>query len=195
MNPTKPISGPTLPRSNDTRLLVAGVVAFVALVAYLGVAYATARNSPAVVAAVRNQGKPQKIGPWTARTANLARLPRTTKGRLAIRVSPMSAGLYGVEIKQLALSPALRRGFALSFGLRDRGSSRLLVQINHGSASPMGYLVDTTVVAGRRWRSFTYRGRLEGGGTGLGLFVGQKPKTAAKRWFEIRDLSVRASRR
>jgi hypothetical protein len=144
MNPTKPISRRQLPRSNDTRLLIAGVVAFLALVAYLGVAYARARSSPAVAAAVRNLAKPQKIGPWTARSSNLARVRRTTRGALAIRVVPQSAGLYGIEIKELALGPALRRGFALSVGLRARRPSRLLVQINHGSASPLGYLVNTT---------------------------------------------------
>jgi hypothetical protein len=190
MNPTEPISRQQLPRSNDTRLLIAGVVAFLALVVYLGVAYARARSSPAVAAAVRNLAKPQKIGPWTARSSNLARVRRTTRGALAIRVVPQSAGLYGIEIKELALGPALRRGFALSVGLRARRPSRLLVQINHGSASPLGYLVNTTAVAGRRWHRFTFRGRLEDGGNRLGLFIGQKTKTAAGRWFEIRRLSV-----
>jgi hypothetical protein len=168
---------------------------FLALVAYLGVAFAKARKSPAVVAAGKNLGKPQKIGPWTARTSNLALIRRTAGRGLAIRVTPMTAGLYGIEIKQLALSPAQRRGFALSVELRSRRPSRLLVQINHGSASPMGYLVNTTVGAGESWRRVTYRGRIEGGGSDLGLFVGQTTRAAARRWFEIRDLSLRAGRR
>ena len=195
MNPTKPISGPRFRHSNDTRLLIAGVVAFLALVVYLGVAFAKARTSPTIVAAARDQRKPQKIGPWTARTSKLARLPRTTGGGLAIRVTPMTVGLYGIEIKHLRLAPALRRGFALSVRLRGSRPSRLLVQINTGSSPPIRYLLHTTVVVSRRWRRFTYRGRLGDRGMGLGLFIGQTTHRAAGRWFEVRDVSVGASRR
>lgn len=193
MNSTKPISRRPLPRSNDSRLLVAGVAAFLALVAYLAVAFATTRNSPTAavtVATVRS-----KVGPWTARDSSLARDRGAAGAGLEVRVTPVGSGLYGVEIKELYLARALRRGFTFSVQLRARRPSRVLVQINHGSASPMGYLVDTTVVAGRRWRRFTYRGRLEGGGNAIGPFFGQTVKRAAGRWFEVRDLSVRARRR
>jgi len=189
-----------LPRSSDARLLIAGVAAFLALVAYLGVAFATARSSPAATGATiqsnlaRIQGKPQVVGPWTARTSHLARVPRRG-GRRAIRVTPVTAGLYGIEIKQLVLPATLRRGFAFSFWLRGRVASRLLVQINGGSAAPIRYLLHTGVAVSRRWRRFTYRGRLPRRWIGLGLFVGQTTHKATSRWFEIRDLSVVASPR
>jgi hypothetical protein len=193
MNRTKLSSRPWLARSNDTRVLIAGVAAFLALVAYLAVAFATARSSPAVAASVG--AKAQMVGPWRARTSKLVRVPRTVGGGIGVRVTPLTRGLYGVEIQQLALTPALRRGFTLSFWLRGRGPSRLLVQINTGALEPpIRYLLNTTVVARRRWHRFSYHGRLEGR-TGLGLFVGQTTRRVAGRWFELRDLSVRASRR
>lgn len=197
MNRTKLTSRLRLARSNDTRVLIAGVAAFLALVAYLAVAFATARSSPAVVASVgATRGEAQMVGPWRARGSKLVRVLRATGGRLAVRVTPVTAGLYGVEIQQLVLTPALRRGFALSFWLRGRSPSRLLVQINTGALEPpIRYLVHTTAVARRRWHRFTYHGRLKGRGTRLGLFVGQTTHTVARRWFELRDLSVGPSRR
>lgn len=191
MSPTKATSHPRPSRSNDTRLLVAGAAAFLALVAYLAVAFATTHNSLAgpTVPTIRS-----KVGPWTGHASSLARVRGGSKGGLTLRVTPVGAGLYGVEIKKLFIPRPLRHAFALSIRLRARRPSRVLVQINHGSASPKGYLVNTAVVAGRKWRRFTFRGRLEGG-NGLGLFFGQTTKRRAKRWFELRNLSVRAGRR
>lgn len=188
----------TLPRS-DTRLLIAGVAAFLALVAYLAVALATAHPSANLAtnqsAGGATHSKAQVVGPWHGRASHLVRVPRTTGGGLAVRVTPLTRGLYGAEIQQLVLPPALRRGFALSVWLRGRGPSRLLVQVNTGGlAPPIRYLVKRTVVASRRWRRFTYHGRFQGRGTGIGLFVGQTTHTPAGRWFEVRDVSVRASR-
>lgn len=179
-------------RTNDTGLLVAGLAAFVALVAYLAVAFATAGGSPAVIAA---HSAAQMLGPWRARDAKLARISRTRGRRLAVRVTPLASGLYGAEVQQFTVTPAQGRGFTLSFRVRGRSRSRLLVQINTGALDPpIRYLAHTTVVAGRKWHRFTYHGRL-GGRTGLGLFVGQTTNSSARRWFEIRDLSLRAARR
>jgi hypothetical protein len=183
-------------RTNDTGLLLAGAAAFVALVAYLAVAFVLAGSSPAVVAAQRTVANPaQMLGPWRARDARLARISRTRGRRLAVRVTPLKSGLYGAEVQQLAVTPAMSRGFTLSFRVRGRTPRRLLVQINTGALNPpIRYLAHTTVVAGRKWHRFTYHGRLRGL-TGLGLFVGQETSSSARRWFEIRDLSVRAARR
>jgi hypothetical protein len=194
LSPTKATSHPCPSRSNDTRLLVAGVAAFLALVAYLAVAFATTRNSP--TAAVNVATVRSKVGPWTGRASSLARVrgAGASKGGLTLRVTPVGAGLYGVEIKKLFIPRPLRHAFAFSVQVRARRPSRILVQINHGSASPRGYLVSRTVVVGRKWRRLTYRIGLGGGGNGIGPFFGQTTQGDAKRWFEIRGLSVRASR-
>lgn len=196
MNRTNLISGPGLPSSNDTRLLIAGVIACLALVTYLVVAFSTAGSSSAVTRYRGTQGKAQVVGPWRARGSHLVRVPRTKGTGSAVRVIALTRGLYGAEVQQLVLTPAQRRGFVLSVWLRERSVGRLLVQINTGAFEPpIRYLVKTAVIASRRWHRFTYQGRLAGRGTGLGLFVGQTTHVVAGRWFELRGLSVGTSRR
>jgi hypothetical protein len=211
MSRTKPTPRLGLPRSSDNGILIAGIAVFLALVAYLAVAFATASGSSVVVATVttprgrvttteRRVGPApsvaQLVGPWRARSSHLVRLGSKRGRRVAVRVSPLDRGLYGVEVQQLRLAPALRRGFVLSLVLRARRSGRLLVQINTGAFEPpIRYLLNKRVAVGRTWHRFVYHGRVAGRRTGLGLFVGQTTHTVAGRGFELRDLSVRAGRR
>lgn len=179
-----------LPGSNDTRLLLAGVAAFVALVAYLAVAFANTH------AASGSGGLVSPFGPWTPSASKLTRVPRGRGGGFAVWVTPAKReGSYGALVPTLVLDPPQRR-FAVSLWLRGTRSGRIGVEVDEFSPGATSvYLVETTVPATARWRHFTFRGRVKGTWLGLGMYVYRQTSRDARTWFAVRDLTERLSRR
>ena len=179
-----------LPASNDTRLLVAGVAAFVALLAYLGVALADTRATVDIA---------REVAPWTPYGSTLVPVPPRTRGRLAVHViaSPKDAasiGTYGALAPTLVPSPTAGATFAVGLWLKTSRPGPISVQIHEfRSATPSHYLVNTTVPAKAAWRHFTFRGQVNGSWTGLSMYVFRPTQPAPKPSpaFVIRGLRVK----
>ena len=179
-----------LPASNDTRLLVVGVAAFVALVAYLGVAFANTRATVDIAKAV---------APWTPYGSTLVPVPPKTRGRFSVQVIPSahdaaSIGSYGALAPTLVPEPTPGATFAVGLSLKTSRPGPIGVQIHEfRSATPSHYLVNTTVVAKPRWQHFVFRGQVNGSWTGLSMYVYRPTVAAPKRSpsFVIRGLTVK----
>jgi hypothetical protein len=175
-----------LPASNDTRFLLAGVVAFLAVVVYLAVAFANTHASNTPIAAT------SPFGPWVANNAELERVsPRTMRG-FAVRVTPQAPPSYGAFVPTLVPSPAPGAKFSVGVWLKGaRKGGPIGVQIHlFRTGTPSLYLVDTTVPASGRWRHFTFRGQVKGNWIGLSIYVYRQAKVAVGPWFEIHGLTV-----
>jgi hypothetical protein len=174
-------------QSKDTRLLVAGVVAFLALVVYLGVAFA---NTHALSGALSSTGNP--FGYWVAHNSNLVRVPHGRRRLgLTVKVSPAGRGSYGVLVPTLVSDPTPGHRFVVGLSLRGARPGRIAVSIDEfrPNASSV-YVVNTTLPATTRWRHFTFRGRVEGRWLGLGMYVSRQSTGSGRKWFEVRGLTV-----
>ena len=183
-----------LSKSRDTRLLVAGVIAFLALIVYLAVAFANTHASNGAISAT---GSP--FGYWVAHNSTLTRLPGSTKKRITVKVAPAGQGSYGVLVPTLVSDPTPGHRFVVTLSMRGARPGRIAVTIDEfrPDASSV-YLVDTSVPATSRWRHFTFRGRVEGRWLGLGMYVSREAnghKGGKRKWFEVRDLGVALSPR
>lgn len=195
-----------LPGSSDTRVLLAGLVAFVGLVAYVAVAYVhTHALTPTTQSIARKLAR--ELEPWTPDGSNLVPVPQKGGG-FAVRVSPMTRGSYGVRVPTLVYLPRPGRRFVISLWLKGsrtgqaggRGSrqGRIGVSLSEpgvGGASQLAE-VDTSVPAETRWRKFTFNGRVEGHRLGLALNVWRNIYRRAdipRTWFEVRGLTVKLS--
>jgi hypothetical protein len=175
-----------LPASNDTRLLLAGAVAFLALVAYLGVAFA---NTHATSGIIPSRASP--FGPWTPSASKLVRVRSGKKRGLAVRVSPIKRGGYGALVPTLVLNPPPGRRFVVGLWLRGARPGRIGVEVDEfrpGATSV--YLVNTTVPATAKWHHFTFKGRVKGRWLGLGMYVYRQTGAARRTSFTVRDLTV-----
>lgn len=174
-------------QSKDTRLLVAGIVAFLALVVYLGVAFANTHASSGTISATGNP-----FGYWVAHNADLTRVRHHPKrAGLTVRVSPAAAGSYGVLVPTLLSDPTPGRRFVAGLWLRGARPGRIGVTVDEFRPDATSvYLVDTTVPATTRWRHFNFRGRVEGHWLGLGMYVYRLANARSRKWFEVRGLTV-----
>jgi hypothetical protein len=174
-------------QSKDTRLLVAGVVAFLALVVYLGVAFANTHASSGTLSATGNP-----FGYWVAHNANLTRVrPHPKRVGLTVKVSPAAAGSYGVLVPTLVSDPTPGHRFSVGLWLRGARPGRIAVTIDEFRPDAASvYLVNTSVPATTRWRHFTFRGRVQGRWLGLGMYVSRQANGGLKKWFEVRKLTV-----
>ena len=177
-------------RSKDTRLLVAGIVAFLALVVYLGVAFANTHASNGLTVSAAS-----KVAPWTPYGSALIPIPLAEKGKYAVRVVPAGGaatlGSYGALVPTLIPLPAPGARFVVGLQLKDAHPGKIGIQIHEfrsGFASK--YLVDTTVPVTARWRRFTFRGRVKGSWTGLSLYVYRLASQPRKPRFMLRGLTV-----
>lgn len=178
-----------LPRSNDTRLLVVGVAAFVALVAYLGVAFADTRATVDIAKAV---------APFTPYGSTLLPVPPKTHGRFAVHVIPSekdaaAIGSYGALAATLVPEPTPGTKFAVGLSIKTAHPGQIGVQIHEfRSATPSKYLVNTTVPAKPKWHHYVFRGQVQGSWTGLSMYVYRPTLPAPKRSpsFVIRGLTV-----
>jgi hypothetical protein len=174
-------------RSKDTRLLVAGVVAFLALVVYLGVAFAGTHAKNGTLSATGNP-----FGYWVAHNANLTRVRHGGKRHgLTVKVSPAAKGSYGVLVPTLVSDPTPGHKFVVTLSMRGARPGRIAVAIDEfrPDASSV-YVVNTTVPATTRWRHFTFRGRVVGRWLGLGMYVSRQSTGSGRKWFEVRDLTA-----
>jgi hypothetical protein len=174
-----------LPDSSDSRLLLAGVVAFVAFVVYLGVAFATTHAS---AAAGPSLGNP--VAPWTPRASKLVKVPRRRGGGFAVRVIPTVRGSYGALAPTLIADPPERR-FVVSLWLRAAHPGPIFVSLDEFAPGVTSvYLVNTTVPATAKWRHFTFRGRVKGSWLGLGMYVSRQAGRLLRSSFALRGPTV-----
>ncbi len=171
-----------LPASNDTRLLVVGVAAFVALVAYLGVAFADTR-APVDVA--------REVAPWLPHQSTLTPIPRKTGRGFTVRVTPDKPGNWGALVPAVISSPTPGAKFRVGFSLRGSRAGSVGVTIDEFAPGATSvYLVQKTVPATLRWHRFTFSGRVTTGSwLGMGMYVYRQTATV-RPWFEVRGLAA-----
>lgn len=175
-----------LPTSNDSLLLVAGLAAFVALMAYLGVAFADTRATVDVA---------REVAPWTPHASMLEPIPRKAKGRFDVRVVPNARGSYGAIVPTVVSSPTPGDKFVVGLWLKGSRPGRIGVEVDEfepGATSV--YPVNTTVPATRSWHHFTFSGRVQGSWLGLGMYVYRLSNGGRRSWFAIRGLTAATSR-
>ena len=169
-----------LPDSTDSRLLLAGVVAFVVLLVYLAVAFATTH-----VSAAGNSSLGNPVAPWTPHASQLVKLPRPYGG-FAVKVIPIAKGSFGALAPTLVADPPERR-VAVGLWLRSAHPGPVAVSIDEFSPDKTSvYLVSTTVPATARWRHFTFHGRIEGTWLGLGMYVSRQAGPGRRSSFALR---------
>lgn len=176
-----------LPRSNDSRLLLAGLAAFFALVIYLSVAFANTHGVSAVVA----PSAASKFAPWVPKYhSTLALVPRRRGGGIAVRVRRGWIGSYGAVVPTLAAAPPPGSRVVVGLWLRGPAHGPIQVLVDEFPAGPHPNIIDTTVPATARWRYHTFRARIKGRWLGLGMFVGRSTDGKVNRWFAVRGLNV-----
>jgi hypothetical protein len=183
-----------LPESKDTRLLLAGVVTFVAFVAYLSVAFvnthaSSGASSPSTV---------NKVAPWTPYGSNLIAGSPTKGGGYVVHVLPaQTKSNYGAIVPTLVSEPTPGERFRVGLWLRGTrtrrsGADRIGVEVDEfrpGATSVK--VVETTVPVTARWRHFTFSGRVKGRWLGLGLAVFRSASGSPRARFALRNLTVR----
>jgi hypothetical protein len=182
-----------LPKTNDSRLFLAGIVAVLALVVYLAVAFANMHLHP--LAAPTATSKTNPFAPFVRSNSKLVRLPHRKKGGLTLRVTPAGPGYFGALAPTLVSEPPSRFNFVLSLWLKGARPGKIGIELDEfRSSGPSPKLVDATVPATAKWRRFTFNRRVSRGSwLGLGLFVYRVTSTATpKKWFEVRDVSVQS---
>jgi hypothetical protein len=171
-----------LPASNDTRLLVVGVAVFVALVVYLGVAFA-AERTPVNIA--------KELAPWLPHGSTLTPIPHRTGRGFTVRVTPDAPGSWGALVSTVINSPTRGAKFRVGFSLRGSRPGSVGVEIDEfapGASSV--YVVEKTVPATRSWHRYTFSGRVTTGSwLGMGMYVYRQTATV-RPWFEVRGLTA-----
>lgn len=183
-----------LPGSGDTRVLLAGVAAFLALVIYVAVAYAGTNATAAI----------PTVAPFVPNASKLVPVPPAATRRFAVRVTPLDVGNYGALVSTLVYQPRPGRRFVLSLWLRGSPTGQIsgsrpggiLISVGEqgeGGASTR-YVVHTTVPAETRWHRFAFSRRVVGSRLSISLYVSRnvyRRSDVARSWFEVRRLRVR----
>lgn len=174
-----------LPTSTDTRVLVLGVAAFVALVAYLTVAYATTH----ALAMSGAPGQSSKVAPWTPSASKLAPVRYGKEGEYAVRVIPAAGrGSYGAVVQTLVPSPTPGRTYDIGLSLKAASPGPVGVELNEFRPGVARYPVQRTVSVTTRWHHFIFSVRVRG--TWLGLAVYVYRSQGRRTWFAMRGLSA-----
>lgn len=182
-----------LPDVKDTRLLVAGVAAFVALMAYLAVAFVNTHASNGPTAS-----ESSKLVPWVDAGSKLVPV-RFGKHAYSVHVAPLAPakpGTYGALVPTLISSPPDGRRFVVGLWLKGRGKGRVGVSVDEfrpGATSV--YVIQTTVPVTRRWHYFTFNGRVKGDWLGLGMYVYRPTGAGPRTWFAVRGLTANLRQR
>jgi hypothetical protein len=198
-----------LPGSTDTRVLVAGVAAFLALVAYVGVAYANT-HATNVTTEQMAQKLAEELSPWTPNASNLVPVPSGKVGGTAVRVSPTALGTYEAYVPTLVYQPPPGRRFVVSLWLRgpragqtggngsNSGAGRVAVNVTEqglvGSGEAPLSEVNTTVPLKTGWHRFTFRGKVEGRRLSLAIYLYRniyRRTDLSRTWFDVRGLAVK----
>jgi hypothetical protein len=173
--------------SKDTRLLVVGVVAFLALLVYLAVAFATTHAS---TGALGPNGSPY-FGSWLEHDSKLSHLPGYAKGAVALRVTPSGRGTYGALVPTLASDPPPGHRYVIGLWLRAARPGRVGIAIDEFSPGVDSvYVVNRTVPVTPRWRHFTFAGRIKGRWLGLGMYVSRLAEPGKRNSFDLRGLTA-----
>jgi hypothetical protein len=179
-----------LPDSADSRLLLAGIVAVLALVAYLGVAFARTHVS----AAAATPTGPH-IAPWVPHDATFVRLARRREHSFSVRFEPSGKGrrrTYGALVPTLLPQPKSGSRYAVGLWLKASRPGRIGITVDEFSpAASSVYLVNTAVRATRSWRHVTFDVRVKGTWLGLGMYV-YRTDRGHRTWFAVRDLTAGA---
>jgi hypothetical protein len=173
-----------LPTSSDTRLLLAGVLASLALVAYLAVAFAKTHASSAASS---------PFAPWIPKYHSvLTPASRQKGGGIEVRVTPGWEGAYGAVAPTLVSQPPPGSRVVVGLWLRGPGRTPIEVLVDEFSSGPD--IIDKTVPPTRRWHHYAFSARVKGRWLGLGMFVGRNTNGIASTWFAVRDLTVKVRR-
>jgi hypothetical protein len=173
-----------LPQSGDTRLLLAGIVAFLGLMAYLAVAYVNTHATNGLVPSETN-----KVAPWTASESRLIPV-RRRNGKYSAWVVPATKGpSYGAVAQTLVPDPPLGR-YVVGLWLKGARPGRIGVEVNEFSPGVARYPLQTSVPATRRWRHFTFSVRVKQRWLGLAMYVYRQTGTPRRTWFAIRDVTA-----
>jgi hypothetical protein len=178
----------SLPETNDTRLFLAGIVALVALVAYLAVAFANTHSLTVLPPSLAS-----KVAPWTPSAAKFVAIPRGKARGYTVRVTPLRSarrGRYGAVVQTLVLHPKPRTKYVVSLWLRGARPGPISVELNEFRGRVSRYPVKATVPATPRWHHFTFGLRVKGGWLGLAMYVSRPIAPPARSWFEIRELGA-----
>ena len=172
------------PTSNDSRLLVVGIVAFVALATYLGVAFANTRALVNVA---------QEVAPWTPSNSTLTPVP-LGRGRVAVLVKPATKGtIYGAVVQTLISEPKVGHRYVVSLRLKGTPSGRIGIELNEFSPGVARYPVKTTVHATAKWHRFRFAVRVKKSWLGLAVYLYRQTNPPALTSFGIRDENVSVS--
>lgn len=168
---TESSSRARLPESSDTRLLIAGIAAFLALMVYLAVAFASTQAPSSVVA----PNLVSEVAPWSPYESKLVPIPLAGNHKFAVRVIPATkgpapGGSFGALVQTLVSYPKPGR-YVLGLGLRAPRRGRIGVQIDAFRPGVTRYLVQTTVPATARWHQFRFNLRVKGRWLGLAMYV------------------------
>lgn len=180
---TEPSSHASLPEAKDTRLLIAGIAASLALVVYLGVAFVNTHATNGLLPSEAN-----KVAPWTPASATLTPIP-VSHGRYVVRVTPATKGpTYGAVAQTLVPDPTRGARYVVELWLRGARPGRIGVELNEYRPGVAKYPVETTVPATAKWRRFTFSTRMKGTWLGLAVYV-YRP-TRRGTWFAIRRVTA-----
>ena len=178
-----------MPGSSDTRLLIAGAATFLALVAYLAVAFAN--THAAATSSVHDEA-----APWTPYGSTLVPVRSGETGRYVVHVTraPAAAklGAYGALVPTLIPEPEPGTRFVVGLWLKESRPGRIGVQIQtFRTGSPSRYLVERMVPVTRRWRHFSFAGRVAGSWVGVSIYVYRLARGVPTPSFAIRGLDVK----
>ena len=168
--------------SNDTRFLLAGVAASLALVAYLAVAFANTRASIAAA---------NRVAPWTPYHAKLIPVRRVSGRGYIVHVNPTGSGTYGSVVPALVSAPASGHSYVVGFSLKGSRGGSVAVAIDEFSPGASSvYVVNTTVPVTPKWHHFTFRARVKGTWLGLGMSLTRQTEAGRSTWFAVRSLAA-----
>jgi hypothetical protein len=181
--------------SAEARILAAGLVAALALVAYLAVAFASSSNSAVVpttsTPAPQVTVKAETLGPWTSVNAEFARLRGGTGTRVALVVTPASLTTYGARVPTIVGNPVSGDRVLVGFSLKGSSEPVRIEIPEFASGTANRYLSNRLLRVTSRWRHYLVVARVERGHwTGLGLGVYRSGTIPLSSWFAIRDLTV-----
>jgi hypothetical protein len=178
--------------AKGTRLLFAGVVAFLALSAYLAVAF-TKTHVHAFGSGTAVPSGASVVALWTVSDSKVVPLPVGRRGRFGVRVTPLAAakgGHYGAVIQTLVADPIPGRMYVVDLGLKGSHPGQIGVELNEFKGEASQYPVQTTVPATATWHHYTLRARVKGSWLGLALYI-YRADQRGRTWFAVRGLTVK----
>ncbi len=178
-----------LPEAKDTRFLVVGVVAFLALVAYLAVAFATTHATNGLLPSEANHA-----APWTPFESKLTPVQRPS-GKYSVWVFPDTKGPSYGAVAQTVVPDPPRGRYVIGLWLRGARPGDIGIEVNEFRPGVARYPVQASVPATRQWHHFTFSLQVKESWLGLALFAYRSAKAPPKTWFAIRDVTAAYGKR